>query len=66
MPIPNIAFYAELYRAGYTEYASKEICIDHLRHADSHHFRVKDANMAAKVRDYLMRQRKELCEGGYK
>ena len=66
MPIPNIAFYAELYKAGYKQYASNEICIDHLRHADSHHFRVKDTDMTTKVRNYLMQQRKELCEGGYK
>lgn len=63
--IPNVAFYAELYRAGYKEYASKEICIDHLRHPDSHHFRVKNTAMSDKVKAYLLKQRQELCEGGY-
>lgn len=64
--IPNVAFYAELYRAGYKQYQSKEICIDHLRHKDSHHFKTKDTEMTAMVRDYLMKMRKDLCEKGYK
>lgn len=64
--IPNVAFYAELYRAGYTQYASKEICIDHLRHQDSHHFKYKDTTMSNKVKEYLMAQRLDLYEGGYK
>lgn len=63
--IPNVAFYAELYKAGYKEYASKEICVDHLRHADSHHFKTKDTAMSQRVRDYLMEQRLELYKGGY-
>lgn len=64
--IPNVAFYAELYRAGYKQYASKEICVDHLRHPDSHHFKYKDTAMSTKVRDYLMAQRVDLYKGGYK
>lgn len=64
--IPNVAFYAELYRAGYKEYASKEICVDHLRHADSHHFKYKDSKMSAKVREYLLEQRVQLSKDGYK
>lgn len=58
--IPNVAFYIELYKAGYKEYQSKEICIDHLRHADSHHFKTKDTKMSKKVSDYLLQQREEL------
>lgn len=64
--IPNIAFYTELYRAGYKQYQSKEVCVDHLRHHDSHHFKTKDTKMTEKVRDFLMAQRKELSEKGYK
>lgn len=64
--IPNVAFYAELYRAGYKQYASKEICVDHLRHPDSHHFKYKDTNMSTKVKEYLMAQRVDLYKGGYK
>ncbi|MDE6946264.1 MAG: hypothetical protein K2P14_03655 [Anaeroplasmataceae bacterium] len=64
--IPNVAFYAELYKAGYKQYASKEICVDHLRHPDSHHFKHKDTTMSIKVKDYLMEQRVNLYKGGYK
>lgn len=64
--IPNVAFYAELYRAGYKEYESKEICVDHLRHSDSHHFKYKDTEMSNKVKEYLMAQRMDLYKGGYK
>ncbi|MDE5539949.1 MAG: hypothetical protein K2J20_05635 [Bacilli bacterium] len=64
--IPNVAFYAELYRAGYKEYASKDICVDHLRHPDSHHFKYKDTKMSNTVKDYLMAQRMDLYKGGYK
>lgn len=64
--IPNIAFYAELYKAGYKQYASKEICVDHLRHPDSHHFKTKDTSMAKTVREFLMQQRVDLYKGGYK
>lgn len=64
--IPNVAFYAELYRAGYKEYESEKICIDHLRHKDSHHFKYKDSNMSKSVKDYLMAQRIDLYEKGYK
>lgn len=64
--IPNIAFYAELFRAGYTQYQSKEVCIDHLRHNDSHHFRTKDSTMTKKVKEYLLSQRKDLYEKGFK
>ena len=63
--VPNVAFYAELYKAGYKEYASKEICVDHLRHIDSHHFKTKDTKMSDKISDYLIKQKKELKEGGY-
>ena len=66
MPIPNIAFYAELYRAGYEQYQSKLVCIDHLRHKDSHHYKYKNTAMSNEVKDYLMKQRVELYEGGYK
>ena len=65
-PIPNIAFYAELYKAGYNQYESEKICIDHLRHFDSHHFKYKDTEMSTKVKDYLMAQREDLCKKGYK
>lgn len=58
--IPNVAFYIELYKAGYKQYTSKNICIDHLRHSDSHHFKYKDTNMSNNVRTYLMTQREEL------
>lgn len=64
--IPNVAFYTELYKAGYKQYGSKEICVDHLRHPDSHHFKYKDTEMSNKVREYLMNQRVELYKGGYK
>lgn len=60
--IPNVAFYTELHKAGYKEYASKNICIDHLRHPDSHHFKYKDTTMSSMVREYLMKQRAELQE----
>lgn len=64
--IPNIAFYAELYRAGYKQYESETICIDHLRHSDSHHFKYKDSTMSTKVKDFLLAQRADLYEKGYK
>lgn len=64
--IPNVAFYAELYRAGYKEYQSKETCIDHLRHTDSHHYKYKNTEMSNRIKDYLAKQRIELYEGGYK
>ena len=64
--IPNVAFYAELYKAGYKEYQSKEICIDHLRHKDSHHYKYKSTEMSNRVKKFLMKQRLELYEGGYK
>ena len=64
--IPNIAFYVELYKAGYKEYQSEKICIDHLRHKDSHHYKYKDTTMSKEVKDFLMKQRVDLYEGGYK
>lgn len=64
--IPNVAFYAELYRAGYKQYGSKEICVDHLRHPDSHHFKYKNTTMSEEVKKYLMQQRQDLFKGGYK
>lgn len=64
--IPNVAFYSELYKAGYKQYGSKEICIDHLRHPDSHHFKYKDTEMSNKVKEYLMNQRLKLQKEGYK
>ena len=64
--IPNVAFYTELYKAGYKQYGSKEICIDHLRHPDSHHFKYKDTEMSDKVREYLLDQRVVLQKEGYK
>ena len=64
--IPNVAFYAELYRAGYKQHQSKETCIDHLRHKDSHHYKVKDTKMSEKVKNYLLQQREDLCEKGFK
>lgn len=64
--IPNVAFYAELYKAGYKQYGSKDICIDHLRHPDSHHFKYKDTEMSNKVREYLMDKRVKLQKEGYK
>lgn len=64
--IPNVAFYTELYKAGYKQYSSKEICIDHLRHPDSHHFKYKNTEMSDKVRKYLLEQRLILQKEGYK
>lgn len=64
--IPNVAFYTELYKARYKQYGSKEICIDHLRHPDSHHFKYKDTEMSNKVRQYLLDQRMILQKEGYK
>lgn len=64
--IPNIAFYANLYKAGYKEYQSKEICVDHLRHLDSHHYKYKNTAMAKRVKNYLDAQINELREKGYK
>lgn len=64
--IPNVAFYTELYRAGYKQYGSKEICIDHLRHPDSHHFKYKDTEMSNNVREYLTQQRSLLQKEGYR
>lgn len=58
--IPNVAFYIELYKAGYHQYNSKEVCIDHLRHPDSHHFKYKDTEMSNKVRTYLLSQKEAL------
>jgi hypothetical protein len=58
--IPNIAFYIELYKAGYNEYQSKNICINHLRHKDSHHYRVKNTDMSERVEQYLLDQKAEL------
>lgn len=65
VPIPNVAFYTELYKMGYKQYQSKEICVDHLRHGDSHHFKYKNTELSQKVRDYLLKQRIDLCEKGY-
>lgn len=64
--IPNVAFYAELYRAGYKQYQSKETCIDHLRHKDSHHFKTKDTDMTETVRNFLLKMREDLAKKGYK
>ena len=64
--IPNIAFYTELYKAGYKQYPSKEVCVEHLRHRDSHHFKVKNTKMTETVKNYLLTQKKELIEKGYK
>lgn len=64
--IPNVAFYAELYRAGYEEYESDKICVDHLRHSDSHHFKYKNTAMSQEVKDFLRAQRIDLYEKGYK
>lgn len=64
--VPNIAFYADLYKAGYRQYESEKICIDHLRHEDSHHFKYKNTEMSNRIKDYLMKQRVALYEGGYK
>lgn len=64
--IPNVAFYAELYEAGYTQYASKEICVDHLRHGDSHHFKYKDTKMSGAVKEFLMNKRVDLQQKGFK
>lgn len=64
--IPNVAFYAELYEAGYEQYQSKEICVDHLRHGDSHHFKYKDTKMSNTVKEFLMQKRSDLQQKGYK
>lgn len=64
--IPNVAFYAELYEAGYKQYESKNICIDHLRHSDSHHFKYKDTKMSETVKAYLLKKRIDLKEKGFK
>ena len=60
--IPNVAFYIALYEAGYKEYASEKICVEHLRHLDSHHFKVKDSAMSHKVAAYLLEKKKELSK----
>lgn len=64
--IPNVAFYAELYEAGYNQYASEKICIDHLRHYDSHHFKYKDTKMKESVKKFLMDKRIDLQQKGFK
>ena len=64
--IPNVAFYIELFKAGYKEYESEKICIDHLRHQDSHHFKYKNSKMSQEVKDYLIAQKIELQQKGYK
>lgn len=60
--IPNVAFYVALYEAGYKEYASEKVCVEHLRHLDSHHFKVKDKPMSQNVSDYLLKKRAELAK----
>lgn len=60
--IPNVAFYVALYEAGYKQYASEKICVEHLRHIDSHHFKTKDKPMSQKVSDYLLKKRTELAK----
>ena len=60
--IPNVAFYVALYEAGYKQYASNKICVEHLRHVDSHHFKTKDTPMSQKVSDYLLKKRAELAK----
>lgn len=64
--IPNVAFYVELYKAGYKEYQSSHICIDHLRHKDSHHFKTKDTEMTNHIKEYLLEMKEELKKKGYK
>lgn len=64
--IPNVAFYAELYEVGYKQYESKAICVDHLRHGDSHHFKYKDTHMSEIVKQFLMDKRAYLQKKGYK
>ena len=60
MPIPNVAFYVELYKKGYIEYSSNKVCIEHLRHKDSHHFKYKDDEITKETKEYLLKQQKEL------
>ena len=60
--IPNVAFYIALYEAGYKQYASEKICVEHLRHLDSHHFKTKDTQMSEKVKEYLVKKRTELAK----
>lgn len=60
--IPNVAFYVALYEAGYIQYESEKICVEHLRHLDSHHFKTKDKPMSQKVSDYLLKKRAELAK----
>lgn len=60
--IPNVAFYVALYEAGYKQYASEKVCVEHLRHLDSHHFKTKDKPMSQKVSDYLLKKRAELAK----
>ena len=60
--IPNVAFYIALYEAGYKQYESEKICVEHLRHLDSHHFKTKDEPMSQKVSDYLLKKRAELAK----
>ena len=60
--IPNIAFYIELYKAGYDEYLSKDICIKHLRHKDSHHYKTKNTEMSMEISKYLSEQKRILKE----
>lgn len=60
--IPNVAFYIALYEAGYKQYASDKICVEHLRHLDSHHFKTKNTAMSQTVKDYLLKKRAELAK----
>ena len=62
LAIPNVAFYIALYEAGYKQHESEKICVEHLRHLDSHHFKTKDLPMSQKVSDYLLKKRAELAK----
>ena len=62
--VPNVAFYIELYKAGYDEYMSQDLCVVHLRHLDSHHFKYKDSEMTKKVKEYILNQKEELEKKG--
>lgn len=58
--IPNVAFYIELYKSGYREYSSEAVCIEHLRHKDSHHYKYKDEEITRKTKEYLLKQKENL------
>lgn len=62
IPVPNVAFYIELFKKGYIEYSSSTTCVEHLRHKDSHHFKFKNEKITQETKDYLLKQKEELMK----